>query len=172
MRQSLEYAIVRTLQALTGVMPDTLVHACGTLAGRVFYVCDGTHRRVALANVAAAIDQVYRSLPPEERDRATVLTGSYSQAAAVNVLREAPIPRAVSGHMSYFLWGPDGDRGAVLIAYGLESLRRPRILAACNPLNAASEHILRDKLNMRFEQQVEPRPGFRRRVYSAALGRA
>lgn len=35
-------------------MPDGLVHACGTLAGRAFYALDRTHRRVALANVAAA----------------------------------------------------------------------------------------------------------------------
>jgi hypothetical protein len=34
-------------------------------------------------------------------------------------------------------------------------------------LNHASEHILRDKLHMRFECQVEPKPGFHRRVYSA-----
>jgi KDO2-lipid IV(A) lauroyltransferase len=35
-------------------MPDRLVHACGTLAGRAFYVLDRTHRRVARDNVAAA----------------------------------------------------------------------------------------------------------------------
>lgn len=57
--------------------------------------------------------------------------------------------------------------GQRLITHALESLQLTRVLAACNPLNHASEHILRDKLHMRFERQVEPRPGFRRRVYSA-----
>jgi RimJ/RimL family protein N-acetyltransferase len=57
--------------------------------------------------------------------------------------------------------------GQRLIHHALESLRLTRVLAACNPINHASEHILRDKLNMRFERQVEPRPGFCRRVYSA-----
>jgi hypothetical protein len=47
------------------------------------------------------------------------------------------------------------------------SLDLTRVLAACNPMNPASEHILRDKLDMRFERQVEPKPGFHRRVYSA-----
>jgi [ribosomal protein S5]-alanine N-acetyltransferase len=60
-----------------------------------------------------------------------------------------------------------GDR---LIRHALESWRLPRILAACHPLNHASERILRDKLQMRFERQVEPRAGFCRRVYSAAPG--
>jgi RimJ/RimL family protein N-acetyltransferase len=60
--------------------------------------------------------------------------------------------------------------GVRLIIHALESWRLPRVLAACNPLNAASEHILRDKLHMRFERSVEPRKGFRRNVYSAAPG--
>jgi RimJ/RimL family protein N-acetyltransferase len=60
--------------------------------------------------------------------------------------------------------------GERLIMYALESWRLPRVLAACHPLNRASERILRDKLHMRFERQVEPRPGFHRRVYSAAPG--
>jgi len=60
-----------------------------------------------------------------------------------------------------------GDR---LIRHALESWQLPRILAACNPLNHASEWILRNKLQMRFERQVEPRAGFCRRVYSAASG--
>ena len=60
--------------------------------------------------------------------------------------------------------------GEALIRQALESRRLPRVLAACNPLNHASERILRDKLQMRFERQVEPRSGFCRRVYSAAPG--
>ncbi len=68
---------------------------------------------------AAAIDRVYRSLPSNERGQASVLAGSYSQAAAVNVFRQETTPRAVSGNMTYYLWGPDSPRGDVLIAYGL-----------------------------------------------------
>ncbi len=68
---------------------------------------------------AATIDRLYRALPADERDRATVLTGTYSQASALNVLRKEAAPRAVSGNMTYYLWGPDGGRGDVLIAYGL-----------------------------------------------------
>jgi RimJ/RimL family protein N-acetyltransferase len=58
--------------------------------------------------------------------------------------------------------------GQAFIRYALDDLKLPRILAACNPANAPSLHILREKLGMRFEQEVEPRPGLRRRVYSAA----
>jgi hypothetical protein len=68
---------------------------------------------------AATITRVYDSLPAEERDQASVLAGRYSQAAAINRFGPRRLPRAVSGHMTYHLWGPDGERGSVLIAYGL-----------------------------------------------------
>ena len=58
--------------------------------------------------------------------------------------------------------------GWQLIRHALDVWRLSRVLAACHPLNHASERVLRDKLHMRFERQVEPRPGFRRRVYSAS----
>jgi hypothetical protein len=75
---------------------------------------------------AATIDAVYHALPEAARREASVLAGSYSQAGAINRFRSPDTPRAVSGHMTYFLWGPDASRGAVLIAYGvpLELLER------------------------------------------------
>ncbi len=75
---------------------------------------------------AATIDSVYQALPEAKRRQAGVLTGSYSQAGAINQFRSPGTPPAVSGHMTYYLWGPDPSRGAVLIAYGvpLELLER------------------------------------------------
>jgi hypothetical protein len=68
---------------------------------------------------AATVDAVYRALSEPEQRSASVLTGSYSQAGAINLFRHPRTPRAVSGHMTYHLWGPDPTRGQVLIAYGL-----------------------------------------------------
>jgi hypothetical protein len=70
---------------------------------------------------AATVERVVASLPPDDRRRAAVLTGSYSQAAAVNVLRRDPVPRAVTGHMTYHLWGLPEGRGDVLVAYGVSA---------------------------------------------------
>jgi hypothetical protein len=66
-----------------------------------------------------AVESVLASLPPPERANAAILTRSYAQAAALNVLRPDPQPRAVSGHMNYYLWGPAPRADQVLIAYGL-----------------------------------------------------
>jgi KDO2-lipid IV(A) lauroyltransferase len=54
MRRRLEYVIVRALVAPARVMPDALIGWCGTLLGRLFYVFDTTHRRIAERNLAAA----------------------------------------------------------------------------------------------------------------------
>lgn len=67
----------------------------------------------------ATVERTLASLPEDERAHATVLTGSYSQASALNVLRDRRAPRAISGHMTFYLWGPGRSRGEVLIAYGL-----------------------------------------------------
>jgi hypothetical protein len=69
---------------------------------------------------AATIDSVYRALPEGAQNQATILAGSYSQAGAINQFRSPDTPRAVSGHMTYYLWGPDSTRrGDVLIAFGV-----------------------------------------------------
>jgi RimJ/RimL family protein N-acetyltransferase len=57
--------------------------------------------------------------------------------------------------------------GQALIRHALTTLRLPRVLAACHPENAASEHILRDKLRMQFEREVKASSNPPRRVYAA-----
>ncbi|HVZ23299.1 MAG TPA: GNAT family N-acetyltransferase [Vicinamibacterales bacterium] len=55
--------------------------------------------------------------------------------------------------------------GEALILHGRAALKLKRVLAACHPANAASEHVLRDKLHMRFEREVTVTRPSRRRVY-------
>ena len=76
------------------------------------------HGTFGWPEMAALVDHVYRSLPQRDRDQASVLTGTYAQAAAVNRFRREA-PRAVSGSMTYYLWGPEPGRGDPLIAFGV-----------------------------------------------------
>jgi hypothetical protein len=89
------------------------------------------HGMYGWEQLAATVDQVYRSLPAADRTRASVLAGSYSQAAALNLLRPEPLPRAVSGHVNYYLWGPDPHRGEVLMAVGVPLQILQRMYARC-----------------------------------------
>jgi hypothetical protein len=65
--------------------------------------------------VARAFDR----LTPAERARARVFGQNYGEAGAIDVLgRPLGLPRALSGHNSYWMWGPGGWDGSVLIIIG------------------------------------------------------
>lgn len=80
---------------------------------------------------ATTVESVYRALPEASQRKASILTGSYSQAGAINLFRDPTTPRAVSGHMTYYLWGPDPKRGEVLIAYGVPRALLERHYQTC-----------------------------------------
>jgi hypothetical protein len=69
--------------------------------------------------LAADLAKVYHALPAADRERACIVVQNYGEAGAVDVLG-APLglPRAISGHNSYYLWGPRGCTGEVLIVLG------------------------------------------------------
>jgi hypothetical protein len=72
------------------------------------------------------VARVQRGLPPGERARVRVLTRNYGEAGAIDFLgRSRGLPPAISGHNSYFLWGPGDSSGDVLIVLG----RSPEELA-------------------------------------------
>ena len=54
MKHQIEYGLVRFLIGVVRIMPDTLVRGSGTLLGLAFYTLDGSHRRIAQRNLAAA----------------------------------------------------------------------------------------------------------------------
>ena len=69
--------------------------------------------------LAAQVAEVYRALPADEQKEAVFLGNNYGEAAAIDVLgRPLGLPPAVSGHNNYFLWGPQGHDGSVVIRLG------------------------------------------------------
>jgi hypothetical protein len=76
--------------------------------------------RFGWENLVATVDRVYEELPAEERDRACILTGNYGEAGAVDFFGEKyGLPGAISGHNSYFIWGPGDCTGDVVISVGV-----------------------------------------------------
>jgi hypothetical protein len=66
--------------------------------------------------IVAAVNQAYTQLPPEERPGCGIFAQDYGQAGAIDFLgRRHGLPPALSGHQTYFLWGPRGYSGNCLI---------------------------------------------------------
>jgi Dolichyl-phosphate-mannose-protein mannosyltransferase len=82
-------------------VPEFLAHMCGW------------------PEIVETVVGVYRQLPAEDRERVAILAPNYGVAGAIDRLgRPRGLPRALSGHNSYWLWGPQGARGDVLIVIG------------------------------------------------------
>lgn len=66
--------------------------------------------------LAAVVAGVYRSLPPEQRAHAAILASNYGEAAGLDFFGpEYGLPPVLSGHNQYWLWGPRGYSGDVVI---------------------------------------------------------
>jgi hypothetical protein len=69
--------------------------------------------------MARKIAAVYWSLPPGDRARAAFFGNNYGEAAAIDVFGPSlGLPPALSGHNNYYVWGPRGHDGSVLIIIG------------------------------------------------------
>lgn len=83
--------------------------------------------------LAAQIARIYRSLPPEEQARAVFLGNNYGEAAAIDVFgTPLGLPPAISGHNNYFLWGPRGHDGSVVIRFGGRKENLLKSYASCD----------------------------------------
>jgi 4-amino-4-deoxy-L-arabinose transferase-like glycosyltransferase len=75
--------------------------------------------RYGWQEMVAAVKEAYQALTPEEQAKACVLTKNYGEAGAIDYFGPAlGLPRAISGHNSYFMWGPQGCTGEVIISIG------------------------------------------------------
>ena len=62
------------------------------------------------------VTRIYHSLPAAERKVAGIICSNYGEASAVNFLGAGRgLPFAISGHNNYYLWGPHGETGEVMI---------------------------------------------------------
>ena len=77
---------------------------------------------VGWPRVVSQIAGVVATLPAPERAHVVVFTGDYGAAGAVDLYgRRFGLPRAISGHNTYWIWGPRGATdGATTIAVNLD----------------------------------------------------
>ncbi len=68
----------------------------------------------------ALIAQVYHSLPMDEQQVACIFTENYGEAGALVQFGERyHLPPPISGHNAFYLWGPQGCTGQVVITINI-----------------------------------------------------
>ena len=65
------------------------------------------------------VAEIYHNLPPEERAKAAIFALNYGEAGAIDFFGPRyDLPKAISGHQNYYLWGPRNYTGEVMIVLG------------------------------------------------------
>lgn len=74
--------------------------------------------------MTAAVARAYNSLPAEERLRTAIFGQNYGEAGAIDFFGAAyGLPKAISTHQNYYLWGPRQYTGATMIILGDDRAR-------------------------------------------------
>jgi 4-amino-4-deoxy-L-arabinose transferase-like glycosyltransferase len=82
---------------------------------------------------------VYRDLTPAEQARSCILAGNFGQAGALDFFGPKYfLPRVISGHNNYYIWGTRGCSGEVLISVGVP---REQLEAVFNDIEHADTVI-------------------------------
>lgn len=65
------------------------------------------------------VAKVYNNLSVEEKAKAAILAKNYGEAGAIDFFGQRyGLPKAISGHQNYYLWGPRNYTGEILILLG------------------------------------------------------
>jgi 4-amino-4-deoxy-L-arabinose transferase-like glycosyltransferase len=99
--------------------------------------------------MAAAVAGVYNRLPPEIRPKTAIFGRNYGHAGAIDLFGpKYGLPPAISGHQTYFLWGPRNFTGesVIVMAGRPEDLERRfasvrKMARVANPYSMPNEHI-------------------------------
>jgi len=70
----------------------------------------------AWPEMVAVVAHAYDQLSPADRAKCAIFAQNYGEAGAIDLFGpQYGLPKAISGHQSYFLWGPRGATGEVMI---------------------------------------------------------
>ncbi len=90
--------------------------------------------------LAENVSGVYNSLNEQERNSALIYGNNYGDVSAVNFFgKKYALPAAVSGHNSYWLWGPEKSDATVFIIIGGTKKDHERVFADVR-LSAVHSH--------------------------------
>jgi hypothetical protein len=94
--------------------------------------------------LTAQVARIYAGLPPSERAHAAIFALNYGEAAAIDFYgARYGLPPVLSGHNQYWLWGPRGYSGDVLIDVDGDCLTGARLYRERRVVALFSNHWVR-----------------------------
>jgi len=88
----------------------------------------------------AAVAAAWEALPAADRARAVIVTTNYGRAAAIDLLgRRLGLPRPISGHNQYYLWGVPPGVHDVALAVGGDAEGYARAFETVTPVGRTPE---------------------------------
>lgn len=102
--------------AMPILSPQTLISRYGASDYQISPLPD----RYGWSGLVSNLSKAYDNLPANVKSQACIFTSNYGEASAVNFFRSSlGLPKAISGHNNYYIWGPDSCNGQVLITIGI-----------------------------------------------------
>jgi hypothetical protein len=100
-------------------------------------------------DTAVEVSRIYNSLPQDVRPKTAIFSNTYGQAGAVDLFGEKlGLPKAISNHQSYFLWGPRDYTGESVIVLGVRRQELEQFFNSiepvgkvANPYSMPNEHF-------------------------------
>ena len=75
--------------------------------------------RFGWPEMVQTVATAYRAIPVPERERTAIFAQDYGQAGAVDFYGpKLGLPKAISGHLTYWYWGPRGYTGETILVMG------------------------------------------------------
>ena len=119
-----------------------------------------SHERVALPQhyadqfgwneIVQKTAEVWKTIPPDERKDCGIFGQDYGQAGAIDFLGpQYGLPPALSGHQSWWLWGPRGYSGNCLIVLDDSRERLERFLSTSNMWATRRAILMRWRMSCR-----------------------
>ena len=126
-------AVVAPITVLPVLPVETLAGITGTLGGdagvevetrEVAELPQTFADRFGWEGMVATVAGIHRKLPASERSEACILAGNYGEAGAIDFFgAKYGLPKAISGHNSYHLWGTRGCTGETVVSVGVPRQR-------------------------------------------------
>ncbi len=102
--------------AMPILTPPTVIGAYGSGD----YQASPMPDRYGWSGMVLNLSSAYDTLPASIKGQACIFTSNYGEASAVNFFGGSlGLPKAISGHNNYYIWGPDSCTGEVLITIGV-----------------------------------------------------